>query len=126
MFLTICFSPDEEPERKLELVLPEQAASRLGQVLTSGSVGLIQEFNLSDANGICPRRVQTLTKDELNMDSPHISVERAVACLHGEELDSSEEEHLFRCDECRRLVVEASATELKSPPGDSIGKKSDS
>jgi len=46
VFLTICFSPDDDPERKLELVLSEQ--------------------------------------------------------------------------------LEASATELKSPPGDSIGKKSDS
>ena len=61
------------------------------------------------------------------MDSPHISTERAVAfLLRGGEFDPSEEEHLFRCAECRRLVVEASATELKSPPGDSIGKKSDS
>jgi hypothetical protein len=156
VFLTICFSPDDDPERKLELVLSEQIASRLGQALTSGSVGLMQEFNLSDANGIHPRRagevselqtrgirkdscgaanaltlaldltIQTLTKDELNMDSPHISIDRAVAfLLHGGELDPSEEEHLFKCDECRRLVVEAAATELTSPPNDSIGKKSD-
>ena len=60
------------------------------------------------------------------MDSPHISVERAVAFLDGGELDPSEEEHLFRCDECRRMVVEAPPTDLKGPPGDSIGKKSDS
>jgi hypothetical protein len=61
------------------------------------------------------------------MDSPHISIERAVAfLLHDEELDPSEVEHLVKCDECRRLMVEAAATELKSPPDDSTGKKSDS
>jgi len=46
VFLTICFSQDDDPERKLELVLSEQVASRLAQALTSGSVGLMQEFNL--------------------------------------------------------------------------------
>jgi hypothetical protein len=61
------------------------------------------------------------------MVSPHISIERALAFLfHGEEFDPSEEEHLFKCHECRRLVVEAATTELKSPPDDSVGKKSDS
>ena len=47
VFLTICFSPDDDPERKLELVLSERVASRLGQALASGSVGLMQEFNFS-------------------------------------------------------------------------------
>jgi hypothetical protein len=61
------------------------------------------------------------------MGFPHISIERAVAfLLHGGELDPSEEEHLLRCPECQRLVVEAATTELKRPPRDSIGKKSDS
>jgi hypothetical protein len=61
------------------------------------------------------------------MSSPHISIERAVAfLLHGGELDPSEEEHLLRCDECRRLAAEAANTELKSSSDDSIGKKSDS
>ena len=67
------------------------------------------------------------TKDRLNMNAPHISIERAVAfLLHDGELDSSEEEHLLRCPECQRLVAEAATTELKRPPDDSIGKKSDS
>ena len=61
------------------------------------------------------------------MGSPHISIERAVAfLLHDGELDSSEEEHLLLCPECQRLVVEGAITELKRPPDDSIGKKSDS
>jgi hypothetical protein len=47
VFLTISFSPDDDPERKLELVLSERVASRLGQALASGSVGLMQEFDFS-------------------------------------------------------------------------------
>jgi hypothetical protein len=67
------------------------------------------------------------TKDRLNMNAPHISIERAVAFLiHDGELDPSEEEHLLRCDECRRLVAEAVTRKLKHPPDGSIGKKSDS
>lgn len=56
------------------------------------------------------------------MDSPHVSIERAVAfLLHGGKLDPSEEEHLFKCDECKRLLVEAATTESKNPPDDSLG-----
>jgi hypothetical protein len=51
------------------------------------------------------------------MDSPHISVERAVAfLLHGQKLDPSEEAHLARCDECRRLMIEAATTDPELPP----------
>jgi len=69
------------------------------------------------------KRTDTVTKVGLNMDSPHISIERAVwFLLNGAELNPSDEEHLVKCDECQRLMVEA----LKSPPDDSIGKKLDS
>jgi hypothetical protein len=42
------------------------------------------------------------------MNSGHISIERAVAfLLHDQKLTSEEEEHVFRCDECRRMMVES-------------------
>jgi hypothetical protein len=47
VFVAICFNTGDDPIRTLELVLSEQVASRLGQALASGSVGLMQEFNLS-------------------------------------------------------------------------------
>jgi hypothetical protein len=58
------------------------------------------------------------------MNSPHISVERAVAfLLHDEGLTPAEEEHLVRCDECRHMMVEAATAELDLPADDSDGKK---
>jgi hypothetical protein len=58
----------------------------------------------------------------LKMHSRHVAVERSVAfLLHGEKLDPSEEEHLVRCDECRRMMVEEANAELKD-----TGEKSDS
>ena len=47
VFLTFAFEDDNV--RQIELVLSERAASRLGQALISGSVGVGREFNL--ANG---------------------------------------------------------------------------
>jgi hypothetical protein len=49
VFLTLAFE-DDNNARKIELVLSERAASRLGQALISGSVGLRRDFNL--ANGL--------------------------------------------------------------------------
>jgi hypothetical protein len=54
--------------------------------------------------------------------SRHVAVERAVAfLLHGKKLDPSEEEHLVRCDECRRMMVESANAELED-----TSRKSDS
>jgi hypothetical protein len=40
----------------------------------------------------------------------HISAKGAVAVLlHGKKLTPSDEEHLVRCDACRRMMVEAAA-----------------
>ena len=66
---------------------------------------------------------EALQKDTLKngcqMKSPHISVERAVAfLLHDQKLTPEEEEHVFRCDECRRMMVEAAATDPDLPPHD--------
>ena len=47
VFLTLAF--EDNNVRQIELVLSERAASRLGQALISGSVGVGREFNL--ANG---------------------------------------------------------------------------
>jgi hypothetical protein len=47
----------------------------------------------------------------LKVASIHISVQGAVAfLLHGQNLTPSEEEHLLRCDACRRMMVEAAAS----------------
>ena len=46
MFLTLAFEADET-SRQVEFVLSELAARQLGQALTSGSVGIMQEFDLS-------------------------------------------------------------------------------
>ena len=52
----------------------------------------------------------------------HVAVERSVGfLLRGEELDPSEEEHLLRCDECRRMMVDEANAELKD-----TGQKSES
>ena len=47
VFLTVAFEEDNNA-RRIELVLSERAASRLGQALISGSVGLEQDFNLAN------------------------------------------------------------------------------
>jgi len=45
--LMIAFSSGDDTVQKLELVFSERVASRLGQALTSDSVGPTQEFNFS-------------------------------------------------------------------------------
>ena len=46
VFLTLDITADATP-RKLEFVLSEKVARRLGEALEFGSVGLMQEFSLS-------------------------------------------------------------------------------
>jgi hypothetical protein len=46
VFLTLAFEADENP-RQVEFVLSEWAAHQLGRALTSGSVGIMREFDLS-------------------------------------------------------------------------------
>src|SRR5690242_59170 len=44
----------------------------------------------------------------------HIAIQRAVAYLiEGEHLTASEEEHLVRCDECRRHMMQAAMSDLE-------------
>jgi hypothetical protein len=47
VFLTISLSSNGNTAQRVELVLPERAAYRLGQALAYSSVGLMQEFTLS-------------------------------------------------------------------------------
>jgi len=49
VFLTLAFD-DDTNARQIELVLSERGASRLGQALISGSVGVGREFNLSNGS----------------------------------------------------------------------------
>jgi len=54
------------------------------------------------------------------MNSPHISIERALAfLLHHQELTPEEEEHLVGCDVCQRSIVEAASAELNISKKDS-------
>jgi hypothetical protein len=47
------------------------------------------------------------------MDSPHVSIERAVAfLLYNADFDVSEEEHLLRCIGCQRMVLDALTEDL--------------
>jgi len=46
VFLTLAFQDDTDA-RQIELVLSERTASRLGQALISGSVGVGQYFHLT-------------------------------------------------------------------------------
>ena len=48
MFLTLDFASCDTA-RQVEFVLSEKAARQLGEALTSGSVGVMQEFSLSVA-----------------------------------------------------------------------------
>ena len=48
VLLTLVFEEEDDNARQIELV---RAANRLGQALISGSVGLVQEFNLSNGRG---------------------------------------------------------------------------
>ena len=50
MFLTFELDADAT-SRQVEFVLSEKAARQLGQALTSGSIGLVQQFNLSVEGG---------------------------------------------------------------------------
>ena len=50
----------------------------------------------------------------LLMDSAHVPIERAIAFLvDGLVLDSSEHEHLLKCQQCRYEMVHAAFKELK-------------
>jgi hypothetical protein len=56
------------------------------------------------------------------MHSADTPVHRAVAfLLHDQKLTPDEEEHLVRCDECRRLMVEAASNELDLTANDLNG-----
>jgi hypothetical protein len=47
VFITLVLSGNQNA-RQIEFVLSEQAASRLGDALISGSVGVMRELNLAD------------------------------------------------------------------------------
>jgi hypothetical protein len=48
VFLTLAFDADEMTSRQVEFVLSETAAHRLGEALTSGSVGVMRQFDFSE------------------------------------------------------------------------------
>jgi hypothetical protein len=50
VFLTLDFEADSI-SRQVEFVLSEKAARQLGEALSSGSVGVMQEFDLSVDGG---------------------------------------------------------------------------
>jgi hypothetical protein len=63
----------------------------------------------------------------IKLDSAHICIERAVAfLLQGQTLSTGEEEHLFNCDECRRLMKEAARVDPDISAEDSGEKGSGS
>jgi hypothetical protein len=49
VFLTLAFEADSS-SRQVEFVFSERAAQRLGEALTSGSIGIMREFDLADGS----------------------------------------------------------------------------
>jgi hypothetical protein len=48
VYLTLAFGDDDSTNRRVEFVLSEQVAHRLGEALISGSVGIMREFDVTD------------------------------------------------------------------------------